>query len=61
MNDSMWFNAFLVLIAFILVIMITSCTNEPLRQFNSDDQQDNSCYNEFKGLHGYCDMRGNPK
>lgn len=57
----MTFDLFVVLLAFIIVVIITSCTTEPLHQYNSNDAQNYSCYNDFGGKHGYCDMRGNTK
>jgi hypothetical protein len=38
-----------------LVVFLTGCVSVSDRRFNSDDTQDNDCYNSRGGMRGYCD------
>lgn len=39
----------------ILFLFLAGCTTEPLRSYNNDDIQDQSCYGKYGGAWGYCD------
>lgn len=41
----------------ILMLILVNCSNEPYREFNSDDTQDPECYGNYGGQYGYCDAR----
>lgn len=41
----------------ILLMMLTGCADNTLREYNHDDKQDGSCYGTYGGEHGYCDAR----
>ena len=43
----------------IIILMLTGCGYEPIREFNLDDTQDGSCYGKFGGRYGYCDVTRN--
>lgn len=56
-NDMTWDILGIVMIGIILVTVLsvlTGCTNEPLRQYNSEDNIDVSCYGTYGAALGYC-------
>lgn len=38
----------------LMIIILAGCTSTPIKEFNSDDQQDGSCYATMGGIRGYC-------
>lgn len=61
MKDENLRQMYLIAIIFLLGLIIlnaTGCSNEPIREYNHEDEQDWNCRHGFGGVLGYCSKGG---
>ena len=54
MSKNVLFDILVLLLIFCTLQILLGCTNEPVRQFNSEDMIDRSCYMRKGAELGYC-------
>jgi hypothetical protein len=50
----MRFRTLFIVFIFVNLFTIFGCQTESISAFNTEDQQDGSCYGTYGGMNGYC-------